>query len=100
MRTYNSGDKVKGGFYWNAKEWSIVTVSGKTGVLPRGEAHRYIKIPTLLLLLVAPVMGLLYVIFLPFIGFAFVLGLAGTKAVKAIRRVAGPAMRSMHWAEK
>ena len=64
------GNEVKAGFYWNKKEWAIVTISGKGGVLPGSSETAYVKVPVVMMLGLAPLMGGLYVMFLPLIGFA------------------------------
>ncbi|MFB3855475.1 MAG: hypothetical protein ACE148_16875 [Vicinamibacterales bacterium] len=68
------GTNVRTGFYWNLRKWELTTVPRPGGVLPGGTGETYVKVPTLALLLVAPVMGGLYVMFLPFIGIAMVVG--------------------------
>lgn len=70
MRTTNGGTKAKGGLYWNIGKWEIVTVNGREGELPGTPADRYLRIPTLSLLLLGPIMGFAFVLFLPLIGFA------------------------------
>ena len=89
MFNYRGEGQVKSGFYWNMKKWEIVTISGSGGVLPGTNAERYVKLPILLLMAVAPVLGLVYVVFLPFIGFAMLFGLAGRKGLAALRRAVG-----------
>ncbi|MBI2216899.1 MAG: hypothetical protein HYU51_06335 [Candidatus Rokubacteria bacterium] len=88
MLTHRGGSTVKGGFYWNVKAWSLHPLSGERGVLPGGEELRYVKVPALLLLVLAPVMGGLYVMFLPCIGFVlvfrFLLEKAGVTLAKAV----------------
>jgi hypothetical protein len=87
MTTHRGGTRVKGGFYWNLRAWSLHAISGAHGVLPGGEEARYAKVPALLVLVLAPVMGGLYVMFLPFVGFAlvfrFLLEKAGVTLAKA-----------------
>ena len=85
MFSYHGGESVRGGFYWNPGKWEIAPVA-RGGVLPGSGAERYIKVPILLVLVLAPLLGFLYVIFLPFIGFALVLGLAGRKGIRALRK--------------
>ena len=91
MFNYRGGNRVRSGFYWNLSKWEIVTIGKQGGTLPESEAHRYVKLPALVLLLVAPWMGLVYVMFLPFIGFALFFGFAGKKLaprlVKAVAKV-------------
>lgn len=80
------GDKAKAGFYWRAAGWEIVTLPGDGGVLPGGVEERYHRLPTLALLMAAPVMGGLFVVFLPFIGFALLFGHLGRAGAGAARR--------------
>lgn len=88
MTRINGGTKVKGGFYWRPAEWQIVTVSGESGVLPGVAGDRFVRIPALALLLLAPVMGGLFVMFLPLIGFAMVLQHLLRQGARAARRAA------------
>jgi hypothetical protein len=85
MFTYKGGDSVKGGFYWNRGTWHLENVEGKTGTLPGDGGTRYVWIPTLLMLLLAPVMGGLFVVFLPFVGFALLFMALGKWAIRSIR---------------
>ena len=88
MFNYRGGQNVKSGFYWNLAKWEIVTVEKGRGILPGGEEHRYIKLPILLMIGCAPVMGAIYVIFLPLMGFALILGLGGKKLVEVLHKAA------------
>ena len=80
---HNGGTKVNYGFYWSAKAWDMAMVPAEGGLLPGGSDRHYRRIPTFLFLLMAPVMGALYVVFLPFAGFALVAGHA-LRAVKTL----------------
>ena len=80
---FNGGTKVNYGFYWSAKAWDMAMIPAEGGLLPGGTGDRYMRIPTFLFLLMAPVMGALYVVFLPFAGFALLLGHLG-KALKTM----------------
>ena len=91
MLRHRSGTEARSGFYWSLSRWTIVTMPKGGGVLPAGEARGYVKLPVLLLLALAPLMGGLYVMFLPCVGFAMVFSVAGRKAVE----VAGRAVTSM-----
>jgi hypothetical protein len=73
MARKTGGTRVGAGFYWRPEQWEIVPLSGAGGVLPGGPEEGYYKIPTLAMLLLAPVMGALFVVFLPFVGFAILL---------------------------
>lgn len=64
------GEAVKFGFYWNVAEWEAQIVPAAGGTLNGGETVKYVRLPLLALLVVAPLMGAAYAMFLPFIGFA------------------------------
>lgn len=100
MARYEGGTKVKTGFYWSAKAWDMEMVPVEGGLLPGGSDRHYMRVPTFLFLLMAPIMGALYVVFLPFVGFAMVLGYAARGA----KRMATDAFMNIavavspHWA--
>lgn len=85
MSKHTGGTEVKAGFYWNLRKWEMVTLSGEGGTLPGTAADRYLKVPIVAFLFVAPVMGGLYAFFLPFIGFAVLFAFLGRKAGAAGR---------------
>jgi hypothetical protein len=85
MTRYAGGTKVSGGYYWNARGWNVEVVPQEGGTLPAGGA-RYVKIPFPLLFVVVPVMGLLFLVFLPLVGF-------GLLAYAIARRIAAPVRR-------
>lgn len=86
MTGYRGGNSVRGGLYWCPSKWQIVSLPKKGGVLP-GEAHtRYIRVPLVTVLLLGPIMGALFVVFLPIIGFALVFGFGGVKLFGAMRK--------------
>lgn len=69
---YAGGEQVKAGFYWNLREWEAQIVPAAGGPLKGDVEARYLRVPLLMLLFVAPLMGAAYAMFLPFIGFAMV----------------------------
>jgi hypothetical protein len=79
MMNTNGTSKVSGGYYLSTSHWNVEVVPDEGRVLPAG---RYQRVPFPLLFAVVPVIGLAFLIFLPFIGFAL-LGLA------VVRRVTG-----------
>ena len=94
MKENKGGSKVPAGFYFNKKNWQIVTVSGKRGgVLPGDAKADYLRIPSVAMLAAAPVLGATFVVFLPVIGFAL---LATAVFKKATRQVAAPATNEAH----
>ena len=80
------GSQTKGGLYWKKGEWEVVTVQGKSGILPGREDVEYRRIPMVLFAPVALIMGLAFYLFLPFIGFAMLISLL----VKKIGRMLAP----------
>lgn len=82
MKRIMGGTKVEPGFYWNTSDWQIVTVEREARPLPGGGDQTYVKIPTAGMLLLAPMLGLSFVIFLPFVGFAMLARQAGRKAAQ------------------
>ena len=70
---YHGGDEVRYGFYWNVREWEAQIVPREGGELKGRADLTYVRMPLLALLVLAPIMGGVYAIFLPFIGIAMVL---------------------------
>jgi hypothetical protein len=69
---YKGGEVVKAGFYWNLAEWEAKIVPAEGAPLAGTADTRYLRVPLLAVLVLAPIMGLTYAMFLPFIGFAMV----------------------------
>ena len=82
---HEAGMAVKGGFYWDLTNWAMVMVPKEGGLLPGDTGHRFMKVPVIGLLVAGPMMGALYVFFLPFIGFAMVFNYLVKKAVSAVK---------------
>ena len=70
MAKHVGGTKVSGGYYWNPKRLSVEVIANEGGKLPGDASTSYVKVPFPLLFVVVPVMGALFLVFLPFIGFA------------------------------
>jgi len=88
MKELKGGNKVPGGFYFHKGNWEITVVQGEKGVLPGNDETTWVRIPTLAMLVGAPVMGGLFVVFLPFLGFAMLFNHLGQKAASGLRRAA------------
>jgi hypothetical protein len=84
MLTYKGGSKVGAGTYWDLSSGERIDVSAEAVLSGDGRTTFY-RIPSGVMLLVGPVIGLIYVLMLPFIGI-------GTVAVLAVRKVVGGAM--------
>ncbi len=62
------GETVKGGCYWSLKDGEFVSVPKEGGKLEGGAERKYIKVPLPLVLIVGPILGLAFAIFLPLSG--------------------------------
>ena len=74
MTTCTGRETVKGGYYLNVAEWKLEAVDGAAGTLSGGPGARYVRVPMLALLVVAPLLGLVLVVLLPFFGQSMDLG--------------------------
>ena len=97
MKRYHGGEKVGPGVYLNMKTVSFASMSDE-GMLPGAAGDEYRAVPAIVMLVVGPALGLVYAIFLPFIGLAMVawtlaakLGQLTGEAAAASARVLRPA---------
>jgi hypothetical protein len=81
-----AGTTVKGGFYLNRDAWDLVAVNGREGVLPGADGQRYVRLPVWAVLALAPMLGGLFVVFLPLIGFALVFMHFGRLSMGGVKR--------------
>jgi hypothetical protein len=72
------GETVGRGNYWNFATGGRVHIED-SGVLPGDEKQTYYKGNPVVILLAAPVLGLAYAVFLPFIGIAMAVSLIGRR---------------------
>ena len=77
MLKHNGGDRVGKGTYWNLNTMARIDIKDE-GTLPEGKGSYY-RMPAAALLMLAPVLGLMYAAFLPFIGIAMAVKLVGQK---------------------
>jgi hypothetical protein len=69
MNTYQGNANVEAGIYCNRAAWKFESME-EAGRLPGTVADTYMRVPALALLVAGPILGLVYALFLPFIGFA------------------------------
>lgn len=69
MKRYNGGTEVRGGYYFNRAEWELTAVQGEKGTLAGGAKEEFVRVPVLVLLVVAPLLGAVFAMFLPLVGF-------------------------------
>jgi hypothetical protein len=80
--TYESGSAVRSGYYFNPAQWHLEPVASEGGRLPGGRGH-WTRIPTAAALLLVPVLGATFLIFLPLIGFLVTLQAITSPMVKS-----------------
>ncbi len=76
--TYKGGATVQRGTYWNISNGERVNVDREM-ILPGNAKATYLKGHPIVILLAAPVLGLVYAVFLPFIGIASVMAMIARK---------------------
>ncbi|MGE5445918.1 MAG: hypothetical protein ACM3SR_15225 [Ignavibacteriales bacterium] len=86
MKRYYGGEVVKRGTYLSLKRKDLVTIEEEGELLLCEGNDSYIKIQPLVMIVVGPLMGLIYVIFLPFLSFAMIFWVVVNKAWLGARR--------------
>ena len=81
------GHTVAAGTYWNMADGSRVDME-QEGVLPGNRNEMYLKAPVAAAIAAGPVIGLIFAVFLPFIGIAMTLGLIGRKLGEGVASAA------------
>ncbi len=82
--TFKSGAAVQSGYYLNAAEWAVHPVARDGERLPEGKGS-WRRIPTLLAIALTPVLGLVFLMFLPLAGFALTAHAAATPVLRMFR---------------
>ncbi len=70
MAKHVGGMQVDGGYYWNPRNWEVEVVPSEGGRLKGPADAKYVKVPFPALFVIVPLLGALFLMFLPFIGFA------------------------------
>ena len=70
MAKYTGGLQVAGGYYWNPRNWEVEVVPQEGGRLKGAADAKYVKVPFPALFVIVPLLGALFLMFLPLIGFA------------------------------
>ena len=87
MTRYKGGDEVKGGFYWKRGKLDAEIVPVEGGTLPGAADATFVRVGWPLLLVVAPVLGGAFAMFLPFIGIAMLAAYLTGRLRKTERRL-------------
>jgi hypothetical protein len=88
MRKYKGGQKVGKGTYWNFSDGTRVDMPDE-GTLPGNGSATYTRFPPGIVLLGGPVIGLCYVIALPFMAVGTILALVVKKVLSGMCGVLG-----------
>jgi hypothetical protein len=78
MLKHNGGELVGKGTYWNLTNGERIDITNE-GTLPGDRNRTFYRMPASAIIVAAPVLGLLYAAFLPFIGIAMLLKLVARK---------------------
>jgi hypothetical protein len=98
MLTYKSGHKVKKGTYWDLSTGHRIDMQ-EEGVLMGRPSATYVRMSSEIMLLVGPIIGLLYVLCVPFISIATIAALASGKAANGVLSLIGKSL-SFGWRPK
>jgi hypothetical protein len=88
MTTFESNAAVKSGYYFNPITMNLLPVERDGGRLPN-EKGSWIAVPTFLALALTPILGALFLMFLPMIGFVLCAEAAGKKIAGVFATSAG-----------
>lgn len=87
-------ETVKGGTYINYKTGEMVSFGKEGGLLPGGNDTRYINMPLLLMMGFGPLLGLLFILFLPAVGAAVVAMYVVRAITGGLTQMKGEAIRT------
>ena len=88
MATVKGGARVRSGYYWNPRRWTLVPVQNDGEVLEGSPSEKFLRVPLPVALALVPVMGALFVFFLPALGFILLFQAVGLKVAGLFRRSA------------
>lgn len=94
MTTYTGTQNVDPGLYWARKPLRLTSVDTR-GPLPGTEARTWYRVPMLLMLALAPLLGLAFVVFLPFIAFVIVFRVVGEAVAERTKALAARGARAL-----
>ena len=65
LTKHEAGEFVPGGIYWSKKSWDLTVISEEGGYLPNENGARtYYHLPLLAVILLSPLAGLAFILFL------------------------------------
>ena len=81
QRMYQPGEAAPAGTYWSTKTFEMVQIAQEGDCLPASDG-KFVRAPLALMLLVAPLTGLAFVVFLPFAVPAIAIHALGTRVLR------------------
>ncbi len=93
-KTFESGAAVGSGYYLNLSRWHVEPVERDGGRLPAG-GGKWIPVPTAAALALVPIMGALFLMFLPVIGFALTFRALASPVLGVFKTSAGDLAATM-----
>jgi hypothetical protein len=103
MLIWKGAQQAVTGTYWDISTGDRISIKDQE-TLPGDNSTTYIKASSAMVLLFGPVFGLVFAIFLPFIGIAMALSFVGKKIVvsskPAAQRMANSALKNIFFAWK
>ena len=94
MKRYTGNQTVEPGLYLNLRQLSFES-KDVAGPLPGDMTNVYRRVPVLVLLALAPLLGLAFVVFLPFVAFAMFAWIVVVKGNELAVRVARSGVRAL-----
>jgi hypothetical protein len=98
MLSYKAGQRVGKGTYWDLANGQRIEVEQES-ILSGEASSTYFRIPMGVMLLAGPIIGLFYVISLPFIGIATIVTLTAGKVANGFLSLIGSSL-SFGWRPK
>jgi hypothetical protein len=86
-KLFTAGSTVNAGFYFNCEKLDLIAVGSREGRLPEGEGDCYVRIPAVAALLLAPILGALFIVIAPGIRLRWVFYRLGRLASPTVRLV-------------
>ncbi len=82
MTTIEAGTRVRKGYYFGGASWTVQAVAQDGTVLPGDAGERYLRVPLPVVVAIAPLLGALFVVFLPCLGFVLAAQAAARPVVR------------------
>jgi hypothetical protein len=95
MTTIDAGTRVRKGYYFSAKSWTLHPMPRDGEALPGEVGERYVHVPLLVAFVLAPIMGAAFLMFLPFVGFYLAISAALRPVTRGFRRSAAEVAATM-----